>query len=394
MPDDNYLDWYYFDENRWHGPVSVNELKSLYFGKEIFETTKVVEQSRLTSRTLDDVRENNAIAKNLEDCDFYRETIAKLNLLLNEELDDDTWCSKKSPLVPILGYAALVFLIFYIAYRFLPESFFQFELSDSKIVYLISLSVYLGFWLTYFSSHKDGWFLDVPTLRRMLTASSHQWGCKENKEGLVDDPTSVKHQLEESYRDKARASMTIIAIMIAGSLILLVQTNQYLLQRTDILSLPFGWENTFLALAALSSFIAFISFLLSVDALDSMFNRFLTDNIQLRLNRRFYRFTLNPKYMGLIFLVLGITCFAAIQSGLIASIMLWITMSLGYYHWFPHHATLDDLSSKGGGEATPSLWKRILYSEFADDRLRLIIRIPLFGVFIPCAIYAYLVPWT
>ena len=33
MSDDDYLAWYYFNENRWHGPVSINKLKSLYFGK-------------------------------------------------------------------------------------------------------------------------------------------------------------------------------------------------------------------------------------------------------------------------------------------------------------------------------------------------------------------------
>ena len=393
MSDDDYLAWYYFNENRWHGPVSINKLKSLYFGKEIFESTKVVKHSDITDLSKDKVKESDSLVRDLEQCEFYQDTIAKLNLLYNEDVAVRDW-SSNSAIVPILGYAVLVFFLMYVVITTPPESFLHFELSASRIVYLLSLSVYIGFWLAYFSSSKKLRFLNVATLRRILTASSLQWKGEEGNAGVVDDPFSVKHQLEESYREKARAAMTVIAIMIAGSLILIVQTNQYLVSRADFLTLPFIWESTFLALSALSSFIAFISFLLSVDALDSMFNRYLTDRIELKMVRKFYRFTLNPKYMGLIFLILGITSFAAIHNGLIASIMLWITMSIGYYHWFPYHATLDDLSSEDYAENNHGLGMRILYSGFARERLRLIIRIPFFGVLTPCLIYAYLVLWN
>ncbi|AFI85556.1 DUF4339 domain-containing protein [Methylophaga nitratireducenticrescens] len=390
MSDDDHPAWYYFNENRWHGPVSINKLKSLYFGKEIFESTKVVKHSDIAQLSKNEVKESDLLVRELSQCDFYQDTIAKLNLLYNEEEEIKNW-SSNSAIIPIMGYALLVFFLMYIAITALPESLLHFRLSASRIVYLLSLSVYIGFWLAYFSSSKNVKFLNIATLRRMLTASSQQWKSDDENAGLVDDPFSVKHQLEESYREKARAAMTVIAIMIAGSLILLVQTNQYLVARVDFLTLPFIWESFFLTLSALSSFIAFISFLLSVDALDSMFNRYLTDKIELRMVRKFYRFTLNPKYMGLIFLILGITSFAAIHNGLIASIMLWITMSVGYYHWFPHHATLDDLCSDNNAENNHGLGVRLLYSGFARERLRLIIRIPFFGVLTPCLIYAYLV---
>lgn len=238
-------------------------------------------------------------------------------------------------------------------------------------------------------------FLNVATLRRVLNVSSLNWSSSDvNDNDLVDDPFSIKHQLEESYREKARASMTVIAIMIAGSLILLVQTNQYLLSRADLLTLPFVWESTFLTLSVLSSFIAFVSFLLSVDALDSMFNRYVNDKIELMMVRKFYRFTLNPKYMGLIFLVLGITSFAAIHSGLIASIMLWITMSVGYYHWFPYHAILNTSPPEKNAEKKYDFIYKILYSGIDRERLKLIIRIPFFGIVVPCVIYAYLELWS
>jgi len=58
MSEDDRLEWYYFDEGCWHGPVSVNNLKSLYFGKEIFESTKVVKHSEITDLSEDEVTES------------------------------------------------------------------------------------------------------------------------------------------------------------------------------------------------------------------------------------------------------------------------------------------------------------------------------------------------
>jgi|AntDeeMetagen285_2_1112576.scaffolds.fasta_scaffold02023_2 protein-S-isoprenylcysteine O-methyltransferase Ste14 len=393
MSEDDRLEWYYFDEGCWHGPVSVNNLKSLYFGKEIFESTKVVKHSEITDLSEDEVTESASLVKDLKQCDFFKNTVAKLNLLYNNDFSVRDW-KASSAAVPILGFATLVFFLIYIVIISSPSSLMVLELSDSRIVYLLSLSVYIGYWLTYFSSNKNLKFLNVATLRRMLTASSVQWNRAGGNYDNIDDPFSIKHQLEACYREKARAGMTAVAIMIAGSLILLVQTNHYLLLREDLLSLPFVWESVFLTLSALSSFIAFVSFLLSVDALESMFNRYLTEKIELTMVRNFYRFTLNPKYMGLIFLILGITSFAAIHSGLIASIMLWITMSVGYHHWFPHYATVDNDFMDKNDEIDRSLIRSILYSDFAEERVRLIIRVTFFGVFLPCSVYVYLVLWN
>ena len=165
MSDDDYLAWYYFNENRWHGPVSINKLKSLYFGKEIFESTKVVKHSDITDLSKDKVKESDSLVRDLEQCEFYQDTIAKLNLLYNEDVAVRDW-SSNSAIVPILGYAVLVFFLMYVVITTLPESFLHFELSASRIVYLLSLSVYIGFWLAYFSSSKKLRFLNVATLRR------------------------------------------------------------------------------------------------------------------------------------------------------------------------------------------------------------------------------------
>jgi hypothetical protein len=127
MSDYDYPEWYYFNENRWHGPVSTNKLKSLYFGKEIFESTKIVKHSDIISQTNDEVKENKSLVKDLEQCDFYQDTIAKLNILYEEKGDPTNW-SKRSAIVPILGYATLVFFLIFCGISSLPDNFIHLEL--------------------------------------------------------------------------------------------------------------------------------------------------------------------------------------------------------------------------------------------------------------------------
>ncbi|HCC81948.1 MAG TPA: hypothetical protein DEQ25_11975, partial [Methylophaga sp.] len=62
--------------------------------------TKVVKHSDITDLSKDKVKESDSLVRDLEQCEFYQDTIAKLNLLYNEDVAVRDW-SSNSAIVPI-----------------------------------------------------------------------------------------------------------------------------------------------------------------------------------------------------------------------------------------------------------------------------------------------------
>ena len=397
--------WYYFDENRWHGPVSDQELESLSLEGIIFENTPVVAKAQLAEDgddplTWDKVREQHLLKNN----QVFKSNVRKLQQIEPDRHIDGDWSSNSALGAIIL--VTIVFVEFAVLYGFAVYYFPPLPalaLDAQKVIFLLALALYAGFWYVYFSAGAKRGRLNVLTLRRLLLSTSLQW--QPERADHFEDLCSVRHQLEEAYREKARVSIASIAIMIAASLLMLIQVNSIVLAEQNILQTPVEWRSLMLILAAISSFIAFISFLLSVDSLDSMFNKFKTDSIELVMVRRFYLFVVNPKYLGMIFMILSIVSIAAMPSGLIAAMLLCITLSVGYYHWFPSPDVVLELNQTGAEPSTANgdnsatkntmqhRYLGFIYSSFAPGRVHLLARVPLFGILLPLLVYGLIQFW-
>lgn len=173
----------------------------------------------------------------------------------------------------------------------------------------VLLAVYVGLWTTYFTSsvrHPALRWLRVPSLRNVLPYGTVQWErpglaaspapdsettpppAAAEADGSDGGPYSARrqslqrgcgHDVEYAYREKARTSITALAVMIAASLLVLAQGNAIFLSEVERPLLG----DVFVAISALSAFTAVACFFIATDALDSLFNRDRTEDLELRI---------------------------------------------------------------------------------------------------------------
>lgn len=189
----------------------------------------------------------------------------------------------------------------------------------------------VSMWAVYFLSSRSGPFTGVKTLRRLLLDLAEAWDESSSKPDIEFAP---------AIQDKARASMTMLAMLSAGSALLMTRA-------LDRLALPqaagapdgpgFAWDAYLPMSAAAASAIALVCFIVSVDSLDVLFNRFsrqpgLTRN---HLAQYFYSSTRNARYYGVMFLLWAICLFAASYDLVFGAFVTSIVIAVGWSHWFP-----------------------------------------------------------
>ncbi|PSJ16065.1 hypothetical protein [Nitrosomonas supralitoralis] len=218
----------------------------------------------------------------------------------------------------------------------------------SRTFLIFYLSIYLSFWLVYFLSKSGPIFFRVGTLRRLLVTKSNQW---------TDADTEKNDKIEKEFIEKAKTSITAMAMLVAVAFLVMVQAKAFY---SDLISTTEGeyceqitWYLTILGFAMMSSLIAFISFIVSVDALDCMFNGFENPELENRLRRYFYKSTIHPRYLGLVFLLSSIIFLLAYINPLLGCIVIGLIITIGYRHWFPPVELLkngwDDTAHNSGG---------------------------------------------
>lgn len=207
----------------------------------------------------------------------------------------------------------------------------------SRILFVAYLSVYFSMWLVYFLSKSGACFFRVTTLRRLLLVKSKHW---------TDADTTENTHIENVSMEKAKTSITAIAMLVAVSFLGMVQAKGFYFY---LLTLTQGehfdnitWYIAILGFAGFSSLSAFICFIISADALDCMFNEFETNKLDSRLRRYFYRSTTHPRYFGLVFLLTSIIFLLAFLNAILGCVAIGLVITIGYRHWFPPVNILDD----------------------------------------------------
>jgi len=267
----------------------------------------------------------------------------------------DRYNNNKSPLtliVPLtIVLVLIVLLLFALGETSWPNVMFKKEWAINhstrwlydRHVFLIYSCAFAAWWLVYFltkkvnDSAKEQSFKKVRTLRRLLGECSAQWaspvGMKE------EDINSI----EQYYREKAKSSMTTTSILIALSGLELQEVldvlRPILKQTTENIIL---WDASMLGLSALFALISFIGYIISADALDVVFNRFVDDDSRHRITSYYYKSTINPRYAAFVSLISSFVLLAAYYSPIVASVGIGLFFSIGYGHWFPQILPHDD----------------------------------------------------
>lgn len=192
-------------------------------------------------------------------------------------------------------------------------------------------------WVVYFASKNGPKFLRVSTLRRILLLESKNWTNIDNEENS---------EIEAISMEKAKTSITAIAMLVGVSFLGIVQAKNGL----NTLTLPssgyseelYIWGRFLFGSLSFFSSIALVCFILSVDALDCMFNEFKTNNIENKFRRYFYKSTIHPKYFGLVSLLTSVIFLNATAGVTLGSITIGMIISIGYRHWFPRPELASD----------------------------------------------------
>lgn len=204
-------------------------------------------------------------------------------------------------------------------------------------VFVLYACAFVAWWLVYLASRKpsppwpDWSFRRARTLRRLLGECSEQWCATEQM-----TPEKLD-ELETRFRSKAQSSMTTIAILIAVSALELQEVSKLLAPLLET-EFALSWEVVVLVLSLTFAMVSFIAYIVSADALDVIFNRFVDDDARHRITRYYYQGTINPRYAALISLIASFILLVAYYSPLAGAVAIGLFFVIGYAHWFPSFA--------------------------------------------------------
>ncbi len=199
-----------------------------------------------------------------------------------------------------------------------------------RLVLLVYLSLYAGMWWAYFKSKIsmdppiEAKRLKIQTLRRLLGTTSSHWKPKIEPE--------VDKEIIQYFRDKGNASMSVIAILVAASVLIFDQISSIWSMEDASFTL---WQYAVLWAGMLAAVTSFVCFMLCVDALDTMHNRFQNDDVRSTLVHYFYTYTINPRYVAVASMLLSMVLLLAYHSEVLASLSIAIILWVGYQFWFP-----------------------------------------------------------
>lgn len=247
----------------------------------------------------------------------------------------------------ILPFASSVvaFCLVYACHRFnvfsSPE--ISTEVRAGRVLFIAYLGAFLGMWAVYFLSRRGPAFFSIRTLRRLLFGTTQDWAALVN--GYLRDNTKGEADLkiiEDQSREKGRASLTNIGMLIGAATLELGQ----------ITSVghwsgypPTPWTNLMLGIGSVTAVTALACFVVAADSLDSLFNRFREPDDRHILIRYFYIRSLNPRYFGLMCLLVAAPVIIADISPCIGAMSIAIIAVVGYPHWFPSQIGVDYLQS-------------------------------------------------
>jgi protein-S-isoprenylcysteine O-methyltransferase Ste14 len=195
------------------------------------------------------------------------------------------------------------------------------ELTPGRWLFLYYLCFFVAAWFVYFLSRDNFSLFHVRSLRSMLNYGSAQWQTTQDESNLQ----------REYYEKKAGSVTTSMSVFVAVATIVLSTAVQMLLASAN----KDPWDLFCLYMAIFTSLVASISLIVSVDIMDSIYNRFKAQQVQGVILPYLYNLTINPKYAGFVLLMLSLIFLAAWISPTAGSIGLATMNLVGHTYWFP-----------------------------------------------------------
>lgn len=225
-------------------------------------------------------------------------------------------------------------------------------------IFILYACAFVAWWVVYLGSRKpnppaqDARYKQVRSLRRLLGECSVQWD-RTDQVNLSKDEID---KFEMGNREKAKSSMTTIAILIMVSATEMQEVSKILSDelKTQVAVEPCWqqvavepcWQVVMLVLSLTFSMVAFISYIVSADALDVIFNHFNDDDCRHNIPRYYYQSTINPRYLALISLITSFILLVAYYSPVVGSVSIGLFFVIGYSHWFPNFDLEDSEKTK------------------------------------------------
>ena len=234
--------------------------------------------------------------------------------------------------------------------------------SWDRIIFSVYVCLFAATWIVYFRSkkkfdHNGDVYKDRPiqSLRRLLGESCINWD--------YNPCHSESEDVKEAFRRKASTSMEVIAILIAVSILILdIASNMLISNKTFD-----EWQEFSLGISSLMAVFSFVCFLISVDSLDTIFNRFRSLPDRNVIVHYFYHNTINPRYFGMLSMISAVILLLQVYSAMLASISISLILIVGYSHWFPDLTTTMEKFGIDVSEKLPC--KRTSFGIFINNIL-------------------------
>jgi len=235
------------------------------------------------------------------------------------------------PALRILLITIALMFIFWSGFKLASDSHLLqgYEITPDRTVFLVYSAFFVSMWIVYFAS-KIGVserIFKIQSLRRLLSSSCLNWTEFDPDDGATEE-------LSKSFRRKSTATMQVMAILVAVSLLILEITGQFWREH-EAVNEDF-WITFSLSISAICSVASFISFIVSVDSLDTLFNKFCDNRTRATCLAFFYKSTINPKYVGMVSMIISVIFLIQVHSPFLGSVSTAIVVVVGYPFWFPH----------------------------------------------------------
>ncbi|MEM7012651.1 MAG: hypothetical protein AAF585_14335 [Verrucomicrobiota bacterium] len=213
-----------------------------------------------------------------------------------------------------------------------------------RIVFLLFTVLFASTWWFYFRTRGtvDKGFFAVQSLRRLLNMTSENW-----RPDLRHDK---KLELDRGYTERAKGSSASIAVLIAVCTLQIVEFLRLLSAESELS----GWDN-FVVVAGLGlSLLSFACLLFSSDSIDTIFNSFLNEDLNIELDHFFYARVTTMKYIGFGAISLAMVFVIAAHHLPLACVFYALLFAIVYRHLFPA------LNRSGNPNTTPPIFRTLL----------------------------------
>jgi hypothetical protein len=269
--------------------------------------------------------------------------------------DLDKFKKLDSALPSILAFAIPIAIIsIYFANRFfLIDTAWPIKtpLGADRLIFIAYLSLFASMWAVYFLSKIDLKVFRVRTLRRLLLWTSEHWepllcdyliedGKESEGEGGKKEASDRLKEIEDAFKTKSQSILQTISMLIAvatlelGQIVVVHHWDVDDAGKVDVITR--NWCSFTLAVGSLAAIFAMVSFLVAADSLDSIFHRYRLSTNRHELIRYFYVGAIDPRYFGLVGVLLAAIMVIAHVNPCLGAISIAIIICVGYSHWFPY----------------------------------------------------------